>query len=103
MREAIRELIEIEQQAKQAVDDAEKEGDRGRRDARIEADALVDKARADATARSDAVVTEALRRAREEKARRLDETRQRIETETGVDEATRRDAVDTVVAQLAGE
>lgn len=103
MKEAIRELLATEREARTAVESAEKEAERTRRDARIQADALVEKARADAIREADAQRTKTLDDARAENDRLIEGARKEIQSMTAVPPDRRHRATETVVHALLGD
>ncbi len=102
MREAIRELLEVEEKARRIVRDGEAEADRLRREARREADAFQEKARADAASRAAERIDGAARQACAEKERRLEDARGGIETEARISDDVRRCLVEKVASRILG-
>ena len=102
MKQAIRELLAVEREARDAVENAEKEADRIRRDARAQADALLDKARADAVREADAHRAKAVADARAEKDRLIEDARTQIRSAVAVPDDRRRRAMELIVRALLG-
>ena len=102
MREAIRELLEVEQEARRIVRKGEAEADRIRREARRDADALAEKARADAALQAAEHIDGAVRQAGDEKKRRLEAARRELEANGRIPGDVRESLVEKVAGRILG-
>ena len=102
MREAIRELLEVEEQARKIVQDTEKTADERRRKAQIDADAVLEQARSDASRKASELVAEAVEKTRAEKKERLEALRKEIQAQTSVPSEKERRMIDRVMSRLLG-
>ncbi|MCX5655110.1 MAG: PTS sugar transporter subunit IIA [Planctomycetota bacterium] len=103
MREVIQKMVEAESEAKRVLQAATAEADHVLADARRQAQGLLEQSRREARAEAARTVEAAVQQAEREKKDLLAKEIVAVETETRLDDATRRAAVEAVVRVVSGQ
>lgn len=103
MREVIQGLIETEREARGLVQSARAEADGLVADAEKRAQDLLARAREEARAEAASAIETAVKAARQEKAKRLQDAAVEVERQVRMDEALRAQLVDAVVRCVLGQ